>query len=662
MMLKEVVGIISMMIGVVIPGDAMPECRCTPAHPCWAEVPWRVLNTSVKGRLQLSADELAPCLASSGGDPASAACALTLNSTDNEFWVSGQPNGYLHTGLFNSWNISTDRSVYTVVAESEEDISATVRFAHTHNLRLVVKGTGHDWYGRSTAAGSLLLWTHPRKAITWHDDGYVAAGCPESTATPAVTVQTGVQFADLYPVAIARNKIVMGGTCDSVGVGGCFSAGCYGPFTKLFGNAAVNILEARVVLANGTIVTASKCSHPDLFWSVRGGGGGVAGVFTEFTVRSHRSPSYMSAASFTGTAKTERDYIRLLAQTLKMLAVVQANASRVCNDGSLAWSWAGEELGGGTAGIHCTLYEGDPSEMRAVLQPLADWAKGQNGSTIEGNVAASISWNASDYDPTSGRLPWMEKHPDREISTALLASMSKYFPVHYIATDPGASVVAAALVNISDLLPQGQQGTNAFMIAKGQSGVPSSVASELLETAQNPVLLDAAGTQLIMYNIPSLPQMPPSSALLKTLWPRLQQYAIRDPKDPLWHVCEAGANGIESSAVECMNVWYTRIPALQERLAQVRDVLWEVFPNIDAGGRPFSGSYWCETDYNDRDFQLSHWGEAVYQRLLSVKARYDPNGLFICHHCVGSELWSKESNLNCRAPTSSHHRETEFRS
>lgn len=82
-MLKEVVGIISMMIGVVIPGDAVPECRCTPAHPCWAEVPWRVLNTSVKGRLQLSADELAPCLASSGGDPASAACALTLNSTDN---------------------------------------------------------------------------------------------------------------------------------------------------------------------------------------------------------------------------------------------------------------------------------------------------------------------------------------------------------------------------------------------------------------------------------------------------------------------------------------------------------------------------------------------------------------------------------------------------
>lgn len=56
----------------------------------------------------------------------------------------------------------------------------------------------------------------------------------------------------------------------------------------------------------------------------------------------------------------------------------------------------------------------------------------------------------------------------------------------------------------------------------------------------------------------------------------------------------------------------------------------------------------CETDYDDREFQLSHWGDEVYTKLLAVKRKYDPDGLFICHHCVGSEFWTKESNLNCR--------------
>ena len=56
-----------------------------------------------------------------------------------------------------------------MVAQTEEDFQATVAFAQQYNLRLVVKGTGHDWYGRSAAAGSLMLWTHARSNITFID-------------------------------------------------------------------------------------------------------------------------------------------------------------------------------------------------------------------------------------------------------------------------------------------------------------------------------------------------------------------------------------------------------------------------------------------------------------------------------------------------------------
>lgn len=81
---------------------------------------------------------------------------------------------------------------------------------------------------------------------------------------------------------------------------------------------------------------------------------------------------------------------------------------------------------------------------------------------------------------------------------------------------------------------------------------------------------------------------------------------------------------------------------------KVRDTLRSALPNIDADGEPFSGAYWSETDYYERDFQLSYWGAEKYKRLLKVKADYDPDGLFICRHCVGSEYWTAESNLNCR--------------
>merc|ERR1711862_1046617 len=105
-----------------------------------------------------------------------------------------------------------------------------------------------------------------------------------------------------------------------------------------------------------------------------------------------------------------------------------------------------------------------------------------------------------------------------------------------------------------------------LMIAKSQGGMNDEMVAEFKMTSQNPVLLDTLGLFLFQYNIPSLPQMPPSSRLLKTLWPRLQTTAVRNRTDPLWPVCDAGASGNESAAVECMKVWHSRIPTLQMKL------------------------------------------------------------------------------------------------
>ena len=295
------------------------ECRCVPPHPCWSEVPWAKLNASVSGRLSKSVDSLQVCI----DDVKSSACTVALNNTDDEFWLGSTPNGYQHTGLFGGWNTSAI-SEYAVTAETEQDFVETVRFAGMHNLRLVVKATGHDWYGRSTAPGSLLLWTHTRKRITWH----TTFPAPEG-GVPAVTVESGVQFSDLYPLAQQqpypgdtasppRKTIVMGGTCDSVGVGGCWLGGCFGPFTKLFGNGAVNLLQAKVVLPNGSLVTCSEARHPDVFWTLRGGGGGNIAVVTSFTARTHPAPNHMVTSSFTGRAPTPSGYRALMDRVLQV--------------------------------------------------------------------------------------------------------------------------------------------------------------------------------------------------------------------------------------------------------------------------------------------------------------------------------------------------------
>lgn len=70
------------------------RCRCLPGDPCWDLVDWTALNNSVSGRLAKSVDAMQACVS----DPASPACTVALNKSDDEFWLSAQPNGFMHTG------------------------------------------------------------------------------------------------------------------------------------------------------------------------------------------------------------------------------------------------------------------------------------------------------------------------------------------------------------------------------------------------------------------------------------------------------------------------------------------------------------------------------------------------------------------------------------
>lgn len=311
--------------------------------------------------------------------------------------------------------------------------------------------------------------------------------------------------------------------------------------------------------------------------------------------------------------------------------------------GGVGWS-AGAE-GGGSVSFWPRGFEQPLEAGQALLAPF-DALVREQPARFSGGGSWSV-WSASSWSPGQG-LPWMEAHPDREISTALLASFSRYSVLRQFNTPSSAATLAAAIINFTLLMPSGVRGISSGIdFEKSQAGAAPQALSLLADTSVNPAVAVSAGLLLIMYNLPSLPTVPPSSRLLRRLWPRMKAYVVLQQNDPLGATCDAGAAGDEAAAAACLAEWRdVRLPPMQAQLAAAKAAMVAAFPNVDAEGAPLSGFYLHEGDYHAEDWRQGQWGDAVYARLRAVKAAYDPQGLFTCHHCVGSEDWSEDGN--CR--------------
>ncbi len=173
------------------------------------------------------------------------------------------------------WNAAIDRrpSAIAVCADAE-DVAWALRIAADENLAVTVRGGGHNVAGRALADQALLIDLTRLRAVSVH----VGSGVAE--------VQGGALWHDL-DVATARHGLATtGGLISGTGVGGLTLGGGVGWLMRKAGLAIDNLLSASVVLADGRIVRASRDEHPDLFWGLRGGGGGL-GVVTGFDFALH---------------------------------------------------------------------------------------------------------------------------------------------------------------------------------------------------------------------------------------------------------------------------------------------------------------------------------------------------------------------------------------
>ncbi|KAJ7489225.1 hypothetical protein FB451DRAFT_952035, partial [Mycena latifolia] len=132
-----------------------------------------------------------------------------------------------------------DVPIYSVEAEKVEDIQAAVKFASKHNLRLVVKSSGNDYLGRSTAPHSLLFHTAKLINISFTDAFFIG----KQNVGSAVTVGSGVHLQSLYLAGKEKGKILISGSAATVcAAGGYIQGGGHSALSPAYGLANDNTL------------------------------------------------------------------------------------------------------------------------------------------------------------------------------------------------------------------------------------------------------------------------------------------------------------------------------------------------------------------------------------------------------------------------------------
>jgi FAD/FMN-containing dehydrogenase len=173
--------------------------------------------------------------------------------------------------VFNTnYNDSTPAAV--VSPTSAADVQKAMAFAAAHNLKVAPRSGGHSYVGASTANGTMVL-----------DLRQLPGGINFDAATGYVTVTPATDLYALHQALAAAGRGIPTGTCPSVGTAGHALGGGLGAHSRHAGLMCDALTSASVVLPGGEAVTASAADHPDLFWALRGGGGGNFGVTTSLT-------------------------------------------------------------------------------------------------------------------------------------------------------------------------------------------------------------------------------------------------------------------------------------------------------------------------------------------------------------------------------------------
>lgn len=153
---------------------------------------------------------------------------------------------------------------------SAQDVQTAVAWAHENGVPVAVRSGGHNYAGYCVGPGLVV-----------NVGGMRTVSVDDSSGT--VTSQPGARNTMIYAALQPHNVTISAGRCPTVAIGGLVLGGGIGFSSRKMGLTCDHLIAADVITADGRLLTCSERENPDVFWALRGGGGGNFGVCTSYT-------------------------------------------------------------------------------------------------------------------------------------------------------------------------------------------------------------------------------------------------------------------------------------------------------------------------------------------------------------------------------------------
>ncbi|KAF4551274.1 Ribonuclease T2-like protein [Elsinoe fawcettii] len=488
----------------------------------------------------------------------------------------------LHQNEYRNWN-----PFIVVFPLNERHVTAALMFAAQHRLCIATAGTGHEYNSRNSCpTGGILIRT-----ILLKDKSFMPTWDQDPALAPAGAFRFGAGsiFAEMHKFSGDNDRVVASGWCSTVGMTGFHLGGGHGPFAPSMGLGVDNVLEIEVLQvgrdALGQPVVhkkiANRHQNPQLFWAMRGGGGGVWGVVLSMTLRAHPIPDGGISRVFMSQSGTFcqdsrqfgyewlRDmWTRFTAWQLKLNSKVSTQPGFFINTTqykatqdlcSVTWSFNFEYI-----------YTGSQSEQDYIL--FRDGLKDvlQNDTVQETNFAKAYDYLLS-MPPDKFSLiptnPLPAPHPPSDSATGSQNSV-------FVSRNAMETQFAPTMMSVLDIC----------------------VASLANPDLTSP---DKDGYRCGFHYL--------YTSITGNL-------GSAQPADT------AISPGFRSGLM----LWNARTLSTQ----QAADTVYKLGAN----------SYFSESSYVLHNWTKRYWGQqGRYETLLAAKRAGDPGALFWCHHCVGDD-------------------------
>ncbi|KAF8517612.1 hypothetical protein JB92DRAFT_2905024 [Gautieria morchelliformis] len=580
---------------------------------------WAALNASVGGRLFPGVPFAKPCFAKYEGWESGVeieGCEGVRRGYGNESIRTSSRGGQINTqwetcqarseacllDYVDPYNPETVKlpnechqgsvSHYYIDVRIPGDVQAALAFARTSGVPLVIKNTGHDYKGRSSAPYSLALWMHSLREMKYHSS--FAPTCPEGDGDhapqQAVTLGAGVQWFEAYAFAEEKGITLVGGADRTVGAaGGWLQGGGHGALSNTLGMGADRVLEFVVVTPDGELRIANRCQNEDLFFALRGGGGGTFGVVLSATTRADPKVT-MQAVLVEFPAGMSMEGIKTISEEAGKADKNHVNGDGDESNDPLAltrsfWSllvthalrWVEEGWGAyvnANSALYLTPALGKEAAQES-MRELVEWGKRLKAGAGE-EEGKGVVVIQGEYDSWGHCYNTFADANSADLGEPL-ALASRLIPESSFATaDTRAELVDALIAAERDAPGVRLLKTTPFNYAK-------RLSSDATSTAINP------------------------------------ETAV----NPAWRT-----SIIHVTTVARWNWNATRTQVHRQYDAVTRAI--EHLRRITGKG----AAYVNEADVYEKDHEEVFWGEH-YARLMEIKNKYDPDRLLDCWHCVG---------------------------